>query len=70
MNVTDATAKTAMLKAAMNRAKTNADKHKEVRARRFELRSLQSEDDVQVGHLRRKLVATCDECTTQRSWHR
>ena len=49
MNVTDATAKTAMLQAAVKRARTNADKHREARARRAELRSLQNGEDVQVG---------------------
>ena len=50
MNVTDATAKTAMLQVAMDRIRTNADKHREARARRAELRSLQSGNDVQVGY--------------------
>ena len=52
MNVTDATAKIAMLQAAMKRARTNADKHNEARARRAELRSLQSGGGVQVGYFK------------------
>ena len=52
MNVADATANIAMLQAAMTRARTNADKHREARARRAELRSLQSGDDVQDGYFK------------------
>ena len=40
MNITDATAKIAMLKAARVRARTNTDKHRETRVRRAELRSI------------------------------
>ena len=56
MNVTDATAKTAMLQAAIKRARTNVDKHREARARRAELRSLQSGDDVRVGYFRTGVI--------------
>ena len=51
-DVTDATANIAMLQAAMMRARTNANKHREARARRAELRSLQSGNDVQVGYFK------------------
>ena len=74
MNVTDATAKTAMLQVAMKRARTNADKHREARARRAELRSLRNSEVVQVGYFKfgvnkGELIAASDECFPQRSWN-
>ena len=41
-----------MLQAATKRARTIADKHREARARRAELRSLQNGEDVQVGYFK------------------
>ena len=52
MSVTDATANTAMLRSSMARARTNADKHREVRARRAERRLLQSGGEVNVGYFK------------------
>ena len=72
MNVTDATAKTAMLRAVMTRTKTTADKHRETRARRAELRSLRSGVEVNVGYFKmgvqqgRNLIAQCHVHTHHR----
>ena len=52
INISDATAKAAMLQAATKRARTIADKHRETRARRSELRSLLSGEPVQVGYFK------------------
>ena len=51
MRVADATAEVAILKAARFRARTNADKHKETRARRAKLWPL-SNGKTQVGYFK------------------
>ena len=54
IHITDATAKTAMLKAARVRARTSTDKHRETRVRRAELRSF-SQGEVIVGYVKRRV---------------